>query len=73
MVRTYKRKNEQIDISKIKEAVLSVKQNNMSVRNAACFYGVKKSTLSDWIKRSSEILEVCSRRCFSLYQENYLK
>lgn len=54
MVRTYKRKKEPIDESKIKGAVLSVKRDGMSVRAAAKLYGVKNSTLQDWLKNTTE-------------------
>lgn len=54
MVRSYKRKKPGIQVSKMKQAVLSVRRDKMSVRNAANLHGVKRATLSDWLKRTNE-------------------
>lgn len=53
MVRTYKRKTPEIDKEKMKLAVLSVRRDKLSVRRAAELHGVKWTTLSGWLKRTS--------------------
>lgn len=54
MIRKYKRKKEKIDTSKMKAAVLSVVRDKVSARAAAILYGVNRTTLNNWVKRTSE-------------------
>lgn len=54
MVRKYKRKRPAVDESKIKAAVIAVRRENMSVRSAAKLHGVGRTTLSNYLRDTSE-------------------
>lgn len=53
MARKYTRKTPKIDKEKMKAAVLAVLRDKVSVRRAVDIYGVKRSTLQNWLKNNT--------------------
>lgn len=62
MVRTYKRKSAPIDKEKMQAAILAVRRDKISIRQAAKTFGIKNSTLQDWLKKTTDQNESIDRR-----------